>query len=92
MITNHLLQNGPVQRFVSGGCLAVDANRLLACRALAEDVDRVRVRIDDGGYPGAHFGEQGGFQGAYEHAALDAIAVGLQDGGYPCPARSSLMS
>ena len=83
MIATHLSQHGPVQDLVIDSCLPVDAYRFPACRALAEDVDGVGAGVDDLADPRSHFAEHRGFESAQEDAALDAVAVGLGDGGDP---------
>lgn len=63
------------------GCLAVDADGFPAGSALAEHVDRVRLSVDYLANPLTCFGEGGVIDGSEEDAALDAVAVGLEDGG-----------
>jgi len=74
-------QHGPVGWFVGDGGLAVDADVLPAGGALTEDVERVGARIDHLPEPLAEFTERIVLDGADENASLDAVAVGLKEGG-----------
>src|SRR6266536_5981858 len=85
MIAGHL-KNGPVQRLLADRGLAVDADRVPARRALPEDVDRVRLRVDDLADPDPDLPQEVFLDGAYEDTTLHAVAVSLQHRGHPCPA------
>jgi hypothetical protein len=80
------LQYGPVEGFAGRCGLAMDADGVPAGRALPEHVHRVGLGFDDPGDPGADLGDPVRFGDADEHALLDAVAVGLQEGGYLCAA------
>ena len=73
------LQHSPVERFVSDVRLTMHTYGLPAGAALAEHVHRISVGVDDLADAAADFAEEPGFQGADEDAALDSVAVSLQD-------------
>jgi hypothetical protein len=71
----------------SHGGLAEDADAVPAGSALAEGVDRVGARVDDGSEPVEDLPQAVGLEAADEHAALDTIPPLLQGGGDPGAAR-----
>jgi hypothetical protein len=81
MITRHPYSTAQYSASPATVGLAVDAYRFPACRALPEYVDRVGAGVDDLADPFPDLIELLSVDGGDEHAALDAVAVGLQDGG-----------